>query len=250
MGKNIKSELVSSQTHATFDAFAEKVMEHQLVELLNPVQDLEMDDSTLRVLTDWHERGLIAEPNKERISALDVARAGIGFVLKCRGLGLDAIKSVFKTLDAPMYRDISMLQFAVLACHADCLASEEKPFVVIDGNNRVGLCLAHDLPTIVDDGDNYTYSHTVVNLGRILNDECVMQKVAQFGVECFLELPRKIAQRLCQAGIKKVKIEPERNRIYTETDGGENPLFGERVIKYQNGHVVSDIVKATEVLNG
>ena len=121
---------------------------------------------------------------------------------------------------------------------------------MIDGNNCVGLCLAHDLTAIVADGDNYTYSHTIVNLGRVLNDECAMQKVVQFGAECFLELPRKIAQRLCQVGIKKVKIEPERNRIYTETDGGENPLFGERVIKYQNGRVVSDVVKSTEVLNG
>ena len=250
MGNFIKNELISSQTHTTFDAFAEKVMEHQLVKLLNPAHDVDFDDLTASVLNDWHKRGLIAEPNKERISALDVARAGIGFVLKCRGLGLESIKSIFKILDMPMYRDISMLQFAVLACRADCLAAEERPFLVIDGNNCVGLCLAHDLPAIVADGNNYTYSHTIVNLGRVLNDECAMQKVTQFGVECFLELPRKIAQRLCQAGIKKVKIEPERNRIYTETDGGENPQFGERVIRYQNGRVVSDVVKATEVLNG
>ena len=250
MGNFIKNELISSQTHATFDAFAEKVMEHQLVKLLNPAHDVDFDDLTASVLNDWHKRGLIAEPNKERISALDVARAGIGFVLKCRGLGLESIKSIFKTLDMPMYRDISMLQFAVLACRADCLAAAERPFMVIDGNNCVGLCLAHDLPSIVDDSNNYTYSHTIVNMGRVLNDECAMQKVTQFGVECFLELPRKIAQRLCQAGIKKVKIEPERNRIYTETNGGENPLFGERVIKYQNGRVVSDVVKSTEVLNG
>ena len=250
MTEKLNIQCISAETHAVFDAFAEKVMEHQLVELLNPAQGLEMDDSTLRVLADWHERGLIAEPNGERISALDVARAGIGFVLKCRGLSLESIKSVFRTLDTPMYRDISMLQFAVLACRADCLAAVERPFLVIDGNNCVGLCLAHDLPAIVGDGDNYTYSHTIVNLGRVLNDECAMQKVVQFGVECFLDLPRKIAQRLCQAGIKKVKIEPERNRIYTETDGGENPLFGERVIKYQNGRVVSDVVKSTEVLNG
>lgn len=250
MGNFIKNELISSQTHATFDAFAEKVMEHQLVELLNPAHDVDFDDLTASVLNDWHKRGLIAEPNKERISAMDVARAGIGFVLKCRGLGLESIKSIFKTLDMPMYRDISMLQFAVLACRADCLVLDERPFMVIDGNNSVGLCLAHDLPPIVGDGDNYTYSHTIVNLGRVLNDECAMQKVTQFGVECFLELPRKIAQRLCQPGIKKVKIEPEHNRIYTETNGGENPLFGERVVKYQNGRVVSDVVKSTEVLNG
>ena len=54
MGNFTKPELISSKTHAAFDAFAEKVMEHQLVELLNPAQGLEMDDLPLRVLADWH----------------------------------------------------------------------------------------------------------------------------------------------------------------------------------------------------
>lgn len=244
----IKTELISSKTHATFDAFAAKIMEHQLVELLNPAQGMTFDDLTARVLNDWREHGLITAPICGQYNAMDVARACVGFVLKYRGFNLCAIKSVLKAMDAPMYRDISMLQFAVLACRGENLPTAGTPLLVIDGDNRVGVCLAWDLPAIVGDEDVRTYSHTVLNMGRILNDEMVPKKVIHFGVEDFLELPRKIARRLCQSGIKKVNIEPAKNRIYTETDGGEDPLFGERVIKYQNGRIVSEVVKETEVL--
>ena len=244
----IKTELISSKTHATFDAFAAKIMEHQLVELLNPAPGLDFDDLTTRVLNDWREQGLITAPTGGQYNTLDVARACMGFVLKHRGFSLVVIKSVLKAMDAPMYHDISMLQFVVLACRGGKLPTAEMPLLVIDGDNRIGVCLARDLPAIVGDDDARTYSHTVLNMGRILNDEMVPKKVIHFGVEDFLELPRKIARRLCQSGVKKVNIEPLKNRIYTETNGGADPLFGERVIKYQNGRIVSEVVKETEVL--
>lgn len=40
MTEKLNIQCISAETHAVFDAFAEKVMEHQLVELLNPAQGL------------------------------------------------------------------------------------------------------------------------------------------------------------------------------------------------------------------
>ncbi|MBO7066503.1 MAG: hypothetical protein J6W40_02695 [Alphaproteobacteria bacterium] len=254
MGNFINAELISSETHATFDAFADKVMEHQLTELLSPTTELVLDDLTTKVLTDWHERGMVAAPIAGRFSALDVARASISMVLKRRGICLDSIKHILCALDAPMYRDVSMLQFVVLFCRAsgqsEAPVVSEIPLLVFDGNNRVGLCMARDLPTIIGDGKACTYSYTVLNMWRVLNDSEVAHKIVMFGAEDFLELPAKIAQKLFRPETKQITVSLRTNSIKTTIENGPMPTYGELIQQVQDGRVVSSSLTIKERLNG
>lgn len=254
MGNYLNLGLVSSRTHEIFDAFAEKIMEHQLAELLKPADNVKLDDLTAMVLSNWHERGIVAAPVAGRFGALDVARASIAMVLKHRGIRLNTIKHILSVLDAPMYRDVSMLQFVVLFCRGGGQEAPENasemPLLVFDGNNCVGLCMSWDLPTIIGNDETLTYSHTVLNMWRTLNDSEVAQKIVQFGAEDFLELPDKIAQKLFRPETKQVTVNLRQNSIKTTIENGPMPAYGELIQQVQDGRVVSSSLTIKERLNG
>mgnify|MGYP003311897725 CR=1 FL=1 len=151
-----------------------------------------------------------------------------------------------------MYNGISMLAFVVLLCnkqatqHTTC---DKMPLLVIDGNNRVCVALSGDLPAILCDSANDTYSYTVLNLYRVLNNCEFRDKIQSGGINPFIELSAKIVARLNTPGIKRVVVDIAGNTVVSELDGGELPQFGERITKYQDGHIVSDIVKVKERLH-
>ena len=186
------------------------------------------------------------------MSAHDVALVQILTVLKKRGFSLPALQQVKDALGLPMYVSCSVLDFAVLLCgklfvaHSDI---QQVPFLIIDGENRITLALSGDLATIIGDPELKTYSHTVLNLMAIFNECDVVLKINSSVMGEFVDLPPQIATKLYDPIVKKITIDKASNRIHTVADNANDPQFGERLVKYANGHIVSDVVKATEVLN-
>lgn len=244
---------LTQNTHALFDAFAEKIMEHELTGLLkaNPHPEISNNELTHIVLKNWNKQGFMSLVPQGDFSALDIATATIMLVLKRRGISIKSLKQINKALGAPMYKDISALEFVVLMCREQATHStplEQMPLLVIDGENRICIALANDLPALVCDNSLATYSHTVLNLYMVLNECEFADKISTFGINPFLELPDKIASRLYHPGLKQAIIDMEHNKLITETNDGNTPQYGERILKYQDGHIVSNVVKTKELL--
>lgn len=251
MSEYLNTNNISKTTHALFDAFAEQIMEHDLTGLLkaSPHPEISNDELTNIVLKNWGKNGLMSLVPQADFSALDIATATIMLVLKKRGFSIESLKEIKTALGAPMYKGISILEFVVLMCRKQATSGttpEQMPLLVIDGENCICIALANDLPALVCDEDYPSYSHTVLNLYRVLNECEFAGKIATFGTNPFLELPDKIAARLYQPGLKQAIIDLEHNKLITETNGGDIPRYGERIIKYQDYQVVYDRVNNTE----
>ena len=251
MSEYLNTNNISKTTHALFDAFAEQIMEHDLTGLLkaSPHPEISNDELTNIVLKNWGKNGLMSLVPQADFSALDIATATIMLVLKKRGFSIESLKEIKTALGAPMYNGISILEFVVLMCRKQATGGttpEQMPLLVIDGENCICIALANDLPALVCDEDYPSYSHTVLNLYRVLNECEFADKIATFGTNPFLELPDKIAARLYQPGLKQAIIDLKHNRMTTETIGGNAPRYGEYIQKRQDDQVVCVLVKNTE----
>lgn len=254
MGSYINVDRISAETHAQFDAFAAGVMTDTMRELNAPNQELAcgMDDQCMRKLQHWANAGLLNVQPGQPWSALDVAMATVLTVLKKRGLSMNALRQIRDGLNLPMYEELSVLGAAVLMCHPmdPCTGSSElKPYLVIDGENRITLCLALDTALLLNEPEIPTYSQLIVNLRRVMQECNFIHKIKLMHETEFSELPAQIAQRLLDSATKRLSIDREHNRIKTVSNGGTAPQYGERLIKYAAGRVVSDTVTTVEPLN-
>lgn len=254
MGNYINIDRISAETHEQFDSFANGVMTHTMRELNTPTQELNlgMDDKCRRILNQWADRGLLNARPGQVWSALDIAMATVLTVLKKRGLSMNALRQIRDGLNLPMYQDVSVLGFAVLVCRQEYhrgQPSYNAPYLVIDGENRITLCRAADMTLLLPDPEIPTYSHLVLNMGRILQECSFIHKIQLSHMAEFSELPAQIATRILDGTLKRVSVDRGRRRITTVSNGGADPQFGERVIKYANGRAVSETVTMTETLS-
>lgn len=254
MGNYINVDRISAETHAQFDAFAAGVMTDTMRELNTPTQELNlgMDEKCQRILNQWAEKGLLNARPGQSWSVMDVAMATVLTVLKKRGLSMNALRQIWDGLNLPMYQDISVLGFAVLLCRQEYhrgQPSYNAPYLVIDGENRITLCRAADIGPICTAPEIPTYSHIVLNIGRVLQECDFIHKIALSSEAEFSELPAQILARLLDSNTKRFSIDREHGRIKTVSNGGTAPQYGERLIKYAAGRVVSDTVTTVEPLN-
>lgn len=245
---------ISAETHAQFDAFANGIMADTMRELNAPNQELDcgMDDQCMRKLQHWANAGLLNVQPGQPWSALDVAMATVLTVLKKRGLSMAALRQILDGLNLPMYEELSVLGFAVLLCRQEYHSGHQMhnaPYLVIDGENRITLCRAADIGLICTAPEIPTYSHIVLNMGRALRECDFIHKIALSYEADFSELPAQILARLLDSNTKRFSIDREHGRIKTVSNGGTDPQYGERVIKYAGGRVVSDTVTTMEALN-
>lgn len=254
MGKYVNIDRISAETHAQFDAFAAGVMTDAMRELNASNQELAcgMDDQCMRKLQHWANTGLLNTRTGQPWSALDVAMATVLAVLKKRGLSMGALRQIRDGLNLPMYEELSVLGFAVLLCRQEYHNDRplhNVPYLVIDGENRITLCRAADVPLVLIRPETLTYSHIVLNMGRVLHDCSFIHKVQLMHEAEFSELSVKILMRLFDEKTKSINIDCANNCIKTISDGGDAPEFGERTIKYANGRAVADVVTTRERLD-
>ena len=254
MGNYINIDRISAETHEQFDSFANGVMTHTMRELNTPTQELNlgMDDKCRRILNQWADRGLLNARPGQVWSALDIAMATVLTVLKKRGLSMNALRQIRDGLNLPMYEELSVLGFAVLLCRQEYHSGHQMhnaPYLVIDGENRITLCRAADIGLICTAPEIPTYSHIILNMGRALQECDFIHKIALSYEADFSELPAQILARLLDSNTKRFSIDREHGRIKTVSNGGTDPQYGERVIKYAGGRVVSDTVTTMEALN-
>lgn len=247
-------EKISPETYKFFDSFAETIKNIDVL-TINKRDKLitkYAGDQCQQVLKLWVGKKLIDTETGYEMSAHDVALFQILTVLKKRGFSLPALRQIKDTLGEPMYTDCSVLDFAVLLCGKLFLEQpniQKMPVLIIDGKNRITLATNGDLATIIGDPEIKTFSHTVLNLMTIFNECDVVLKINSSVLGEFVDLSPQIAAKLYDPIVKTIKVNKLGHRLYTESNGGADPQFGERVIKYQDGRVVSDVVKATEVLD-
>ncbi|MBR4625848.1 MAG: hypothetical protein IKO56_09980 [Alphaproteobacteria bacterium] len=255
MSEYLNTNNISKTTHALFDAFAEQIMEHDLTGLLkaSPHPEISNDELTNIVLKNWGKNGLMSLVPQADFTALDIATATIMLVLKKRGFSIESLKEIKTALGAPIYKGISILEFVVLMCRKQATSGttpEQMPLLVIDGENCICIALANDIPALVCDEDYPSYSHTVLNLYRVLNECEFAGKIATFGINPFLELPDKIAARLLLPETRRLVVDFTKNCLITESNGdiGDIPPYGEVTAKYQDRKIVSATVKNREFL--
>lgn len=254
MGNYINVDRISAETHAQFDAFAAGVMTDTMRELNTPTQELNlgMDEKCQRILNQWADKGLVNARPGQSWSVMDVAMATVLTVLKKRGLSMNALRQIWDGLNQPMYEDMSVLGFAVLLCRQEYhhgQSPHNAPYLVIDGENRITLCRVADMPLVLTQPEILTYSHLVLNMGSILHKCNFIHKIQLSHEAEFSELPAQIAMRLLDSNTKRFSIDREHGRIKTVSNGGTAPQYGERLIKYAAGRVVSDTVTTVEPLN-
>ena len=245
---------ISAETHAQFDAFAASIMADTMRELTAPNTELGcgIDAACMRKLQHLANAGLLNTQPNQPWSALDVAMATILTVLKKRGLSMAALRQIRAALNLPMYEELSVLGFAVLLCrqeHRRGQPSDKAPYLVIDGENRITLCRAADIGLICTTPEIPTYSHIVLNLERVLQECDFIHKIKLSHEAEFSELPAQILTRLFDDRTRSVNIDCANKRIKTISNGGDAPEFGERTIKYANGHIVADVVTTMERLD-
>ncbi|GEM_PF-3853552 len=245
---------ISAETHSQFDAFAAGVMTDTMRELNAPNQELAcgMDDQCMRKLQHWANAGLLNVQPGQPWSALDVAMATLLTVLKKRGLPMGALRQIRDGLNLPMYEELSVLGFAVLLCRQEYHNDRplhNAPYLVIDGENRITLCRPADVPLVLTGPETPTYSHIILNMGRVLYDCSFIHKIKLMHETEFSELPAQIALRLLDSNTQRFSIDRKHGRIKTVSNGGTDPKYGERLIKYAAGRVVSDTVTTVEPLN-
>lgn len=254
MGNYINIDRISAETHEQFDAFANGVMNDTMRDLNAPAQELNpgMDDKCRRILNQWVDKGLLSARPGQVWSALDIAMATVLTVLKKRGLSMNALRQIRDGLNLPMYQDVSVLGFAVLVCRQEYhrgQPSYNAPYLVIDGENRITLCRAADMASVLTDPEIPTYSHIVLNMGRILHECDFIYKIRLSQIGEFVELPQRLVDRFFNPTSKQICVDMAHNRIKTEANFCDDPQFGERVIKYANGRAVSETVTMTETLS-
>ena len=252
--KHINVNNVSDVTHRVFDDIATGVMVDTIQELHAPNKSLVecADDKCRQALRNWSQAGLIDINVDMPCSALDIAMATVLTVLKKRGLSMGALHQIRDWLNLPMYENMSGLDFALILCrkhHMGTLHPEDAPFLVIDGENRTALCRASDVVPLLQDPEIPTYSQIFVNMVRVLNECDFIHKIQLSHMSELTELPAQIVAKLYDRATKRFTVNIEKTRLQTVSNGGENPEYGERTIKYADGKVVSDILTVTEVLN-
>lgn len=173
-------------------------------------------------------------------------------VLKKRGLSITALRELKTALHTTMYQDVSVLDFLILLCqrqHLDDAPMENAPYLVIDGENRISVASARDLAAMATMPEIATYSQLVLNMRFVLQDCDFIYKINASAPAEFLELPTIIADRFYNPAVKELRINKNKQQIETLSDGGPDPEYGERVIKYRHGDITSDLVKAKEGLD-
>lgn len=248
---NIKK--ISQETNAFFDAFAFGIKSVDLENLHQERTDIGefLPGNIQQVLKTWVDKTLIQTPHGQAISIHDTAMLSVLTVLKKRGLSLFALRKIRDSLDLSMYNNCSVLDFVTLLCRNLALEqpdTDKTPYLVIDGENRITLALARDIVHIISTPEIATYSHIVLNMMSVFHECDIVLKINESSLGEFVDIPPQIATKLYDPIVKKITIDKSANRLHTIAENGENPQFGERLVKYQNGHVVSDVVKATEVL--
>ena len=255
MNKNYTNiEKINPETYKFFDSFAETIKNIDILTINKRDKLITecVDDQCQQVLKLWFGKDLIDTETGHEMSAHDVALFQILTVLKKRGFSLPALQQIKDALGEPMYADCSVLDFAILLCGKLFVEQpniQQMPVLIIDGDNRITLATNSDLATIIGDPEIKTFSHTVLNLMAIFNECDVVLKINSSVLGEFVDLPPQIATKLYDPIVKKITIDKASNRIHTVADNANDPQFGERLVKYADGHIVSDVVKATEVLN-
>lgn len=249
MGEYININRISAETHAQFDTFATGVMTDTMRKLTTPTQQYGMDDVCIRKLRRWVNAGLLNTHPGQAWSAMDVAMATVLTVLKKRGLSMDALRKIHASLNLPMYQDMSVLGFAVLLCqkeYSNGRPTHNAPYLLIDGENRITLCRAADMPLLLSEPEIPTYSHIVLNMGRVLHECRFIYKTQLLHEAEFSNLPAQIFDRLFDSATKRVTIDVQHGRLETVSHTGPNPEYGRRHITYADGHVVCEELIKTE----
>lgn len=245
---------ISAETHEQFDAFADGIMADAMRELSAPRQEVNLcaSEQVAQILQRWQDTDVVDLKPGQLWSALDVAMATVLTVLKKRGMSIKALRQIRDGLNLPMYRDVLVLAFAVLLCRQEYHRGDPSynaPYLVIDGENRMTLCRAADVPGVLTEPEIPTYSHIVLNMGRVLQECDFIYKITQSHFNELLELPAQIFERMFNSATKCVTVDSKLALIKTEIADGPDPEFGKRVICYANGRVVSDTVTTTERIN-
>lgn len=249
---NIKT--ISQETNAFFDAFAFGTNPADWATLHQKRTEIGdfLPGNIQQVLKEWVTQGLVhAEPG-QAMSIHDAAMLSVLTVLKKRGLSLSALRQIRDALNLPMYDNCSVLEFATLLCRNLALEQpdpQKTPYLIIDGENRITLALVRDITNIINTPEIATYSHVVLNMMAIFHACDVVLKINDSGIGEFMEVPLGIANKVCDSNIRILNINKKKKRIQTISDGGDDPGYGERIIKYENGKIVSNVVKAMEVLD-
>lgn len=254
MRNYINIDRITAETHEQFDTFAANVTNDTMQEMSTPSRVLGkcVDNKCRQALNTWVQAGLIDINVDKPCSMLDIAMVTILTVLKKRGLSMTALQQIRDALNLPMYNNMSVLGFVVLLCrqcHMQGLDVRNAPFLVIDGENRITLCRAVDAEFLVIQPEISTYSQIFVNLYRVLHECDFIYKIRLSHMSELMELPVQIAAKLYDSKTKRFTVNIEKTRLQTVLNGGEDPEYGERTIKYADGKVVSDILTVTEVLD-
>lgn len=251
---NIKN--ISKETNAYFDTFAAQIQNDDIAQLHRASKEIEFcaNSTCGRVMDYWVKHGLIPDGRNGCWCAHNIALVTIFAVLKKRGMSVAALRQISNGLMLPMYENISVLDFGVLLCrhlHDSIQWGECAPYLIIDGENRLTLCLSHDLYKISTQPEIATYSHTVLNLAQVLDKCDFIYKIGQSPTHEFIDLPPQIIDRFYDPTTASIHIDMAHGRMQTISHGTNTaaPKYGERTIKYQDGHIVADIVKTTEKLN-
>lgn len=248
-------QIINKATFCAFDEFATSVQADAITAIHQPNQHLNMcaDSLCQRTVNQWASLGLINVQPDTPWSVADVALATILSVLKKRGLNIKALRQITEYLNMSMYQGLSGLEFLVLYCqwlnHAPVLSGHVSPLLVVDGDNRVFVAIPSDLATIWAHNPCKTYSLLTLNVRKILSKCDFIYKIMHSTAAEMLEIPTQITERFFDPSVQHLDINIPSQRMQITTCGGDAPLYGERTVKYQDGRVVADIVKATEVLN-
>jgi DNA-binding transcriptional MerR regulator len=159
---------------------------------LSAFNDAAMGDSahiSARVLSYWAKRGLAPEISVgwRAFSAIDIAQIQILVVLARRGWSLNTLIKIKNALRKGTGDGMSYLEFAV--CYVNGPKRDDL-YLVINGDNKCAFALADDLPRLIKNDTDptldspSTYSHTILNLNRIITDCNLVSKISR-GAEHF-----------------------------------------------------------------
>jgi hypothetical protein len=245
---------VSAGTHVAFDNFAATIMDHHLMEISTPIHGIAVASVVEWVISEWKRVGLAPHGTDRPFSVLDKAALNITTALKQRGFSFAAILSVMQKMRAPMYRDISMLQFAVLFCKAQIINSAVPtlgaPMLVIDNDGRICMCLPQDLPVVLSQQKHMGHSYTMLNLCRVFTECDFNRVIAHYGAESFIEAPHAIVARLCRPETRRITINLVKRTIETSVVDGPMPEYAALTQKLCNRGLLASRMVIKEPLDG
>ncbi len=255
MSKYINQNNISEQTKAVFNDFIANIKDEEVAALYVPNKIMRhyMRRYSIIATDYWCKSGLIDVDSGDKWAPKDTALATILTVLRKRGFDTKAMKQVVDGLNMTIKDELTFLEFIILFCKDASHINERALLLVIDGENRLTLCMAHDMPQIISTPQEPTYSQTVLNLGAIMAQCCFMHKIDNAEPWSLMELPALVRERFYGLYTQRLDIDVRSKRLHTYTavapDSTDTPEYGERATKYQDNRPVCSILKTTEVLD-